>query len=85
MSTELKSFCVTAVTFGTNEDDIPTNALGVLIERLESLRIFNWTDLRTFRRDRKGRRKQLERWMNDALFKSVKVCTAWQNSHMKFS
>ena len=79
MSTELKRFCVTAVTFGTEEDHIPINALDVLEERLKSLRIFNWTDLRRFRKDKRGRKKHLERWMNDALFKSVKVFTAWRN------
>ena len=85
MSTDLRNFCVTAVTFGTNEDDIPTNALGVLLERLESLKIFNWTDLREFGRDKSGRKKHLESWMIFALFKSVKVCTAWQNNPMKLS
>ena len=84
MSTELKWFCVTAVTLGTNEDDIPTNALDVLVERLESLRIFTWTDLREFRKDRHGRKQHLEYWMILALFKSQKVYTEWRyNNPMK--
>jgi hypothetical protein len=81
----LKTFCVIAVTFGTNEDHIPLNALHLLEERLESLRIFNWTDLRRFRKDKSGRKKHLERWMNFALFKSVKVYTAWLNNSVKLS
>ena len=79
MSTELKRFCVTAVTFGTKEDHIPINALDALEERLKSLRIFNWTDLREFRKDKTGRKKHLEFWMEFALFKSVIVNNVWRN------
>ncbi len=80
MSTDLKSFCLLAVMFGTQEKDIPAYALDVLVERLESLRILNWTDLRKFHKD--SRKRDLDHWMDFALYKSKKVNIAWRNRNI---
>ena len=93
VTTELRNFCVIAVTIGTKEavtigtkeEHIPTNALNVLIERLESLGIYTWANLRRFRKDKHGRKKRLETWMIYALFKSQEVYMAWLNNLMKLS